>query len=69
VRARILAVIITLAPVLTACMANSRSEIPAPGPTPAPQRREDVLVANVGGPTAIAFAGGGQVRRISFVTN
>ena len=58
---RILMVIITLAPVLTACMTSSRSEIPAPTPTPAPTRREDALVANIGGPTALAFTPDGRL--------
>src|SRR5262249_31986142 len=57
----ILAVIITLAPFLTACMPSSRREILVPTPTPAPTRREDVLVANIGGPTAIAFTPDGRL--------
>jgi glucose/arabinose dehydrogenase len=61
VRTRILIVIITLAPFLTACMGNSRIETPIPGPTPAPPRIEDVLVTNVGGPTAIAFTPDGRL--------
>lgn len=60
-RTRILIVIITLAPFLTACMATSRREAPVPGPTPAPARREDVLVTNIGGPTAIAFTPDGRL--------
>ena len=58
---RILAVIITLAPFLTACMTSSRREIIVPTPTPVPTRREDALVANIGAPTAIAFAPDGRL--------
>jgi len=42
-------------------MASSRSEILVPTPTPAPTRREDVLVANIGGPTALAFTPDGRL--------
>src|SRR5262245_37694986 len=42
-------------------MTTSRTVVPDPGPTPVPASREDVLVANIGGPTAIAFAPDGRL--------
>lgn len=57
-RTRILIVIIAIAPFLTGCMTTSRSEIPAPVPPP---RIENVLVTNVGAPTAIAFTPDGRL--------
>jgi glucose/arabinose dehydrogenase len=61
VRTRILMVIITLALFPTGCGTTSRTVITAPTPTPVPTRREDVLVANVGAPTAIAFTPDGRL--------
>ena len=58
---RILFIVITLAPFLTACMTSSRRDTTVPTPTPAPARREDALVTNIGGPTAIAFTPDGRL--------
>ena len=58
---RILIIVITLAPFLTACMSSSRRVNPVPTPTPAPARREDALVTNIAGPTAIAFTPDGRL--------
>ena len=58
---RVLFIVITLAPFLMACMTSSRRANPVPTPTPAPARREDALVTNIAGPTAIAFTPDGRL--------
>ncbi len=60
-RTRVLIVIITLAPLLTGCGTMTRPAPLPPPPPPPPSAIENVLVTNVGAPTAIAFTPDGRL--------
>ena len=58
---RILILVITLAPFLTACMTSSRRIQPCRRRRPRRRAAKDALVTNIGGPTAIAFTPDGRL--------